>query len=57
MISFILFFSICSALPSDDGCEMGEVVARSFAVAEGYIRAGLRPGQSFIIHGCHEVPQ
>lgn len=39
-----------------DACEHGEIRARSCAVAERYIRAGMRAGQVLHILACQEAP-
>lgn len=39
--------------PADEQvAEQGHVIARSCAIGEAYIRAGLREGQAAIFYGC-----
>lgn len=56
MHAFLLVFTICSvAMDPAIGwfaCEEGEIRARSCAVAEAWIRAGLRDGQTIHISTC-----
>lgn len=51
----ILFFAICTA-HSDELCEEGQAWARSCAVAEQHLRAGLREGQTLHVWACEVRP-
>jgi len=57
MHAALLLFAICSgpdpAWPSEmSACEEGILAAQSCAIAERYVRAGLRPGQELHIWSC-----
>jgi hypothetical protein len=56
--AFVLAFMICSSgdpFLDSERCEEGYVRARSCEAAEQFIRAGLRPGQTFHIAHCMET--
>lgn len=53
MLAALLTFAICAADPVEhDGCEHGEVRARSCVAAEAYMRAGLRVDQVLHVYSC-----
>lgn len=56
MHAALLIFTICAATSDPaigwPACEEGEVRARSCAVAEAWVRAGLRAGQVLHVSGC-----
>jgi hypothetical protein len=56
---YVLSFVICTAAADPHtgarGCEQGDVTHRSCAMAEEYVRAGLRPGQVLHVSGCEVV--
>ena len=53
--AFILLFLICP--PEGAMCEEGLVVHRTCALAENYVRFGLREGQSLHITECVAQPE
>ena len=40
--------------PDEAAVEPGHVIARSCAIGEAYIRAGLREGQAAMFYGCSQ---
>lgn len=56
MTLYTLSFLICTAAADPAtgarSCEQGDVTHRSCAMAEAYVRAGLRPGQELFVQSC-----
>lgn len=59
MTLYLLSFVLCTAAADPHtgraDCEPGEVSHRSCALAEAYVRAGMRPGQVLHVSGCEVV--
>lgn len=55
VLAFCLWTGIAAA-DCPDHAEMGEVKARTCAIAERYLRAGLREGQRLVVLSCKGAP-
>jgi hypothetical protein len=57
-LTILMIFLLCGPCDTEDcgldACEAGEVAASSCAVAEVWVREGMRPGQVLTVVECRE---
>jgi hypothetical protein len=52
---FLMHFFLCG--PTEMFCEEGRITHQSCAVAEAWLRAGLRPDQTLLVSACEGIDQ